>query len=209
MARKKRSQNTDPEILAISEVYTALKGLPPDAQSRVISYVIGKLSIGPAEIDDANKDQEPLVAPLKEQERVIKESDDLEGISPIAKKWMTRNGLQSKELSSIFSLGADEIDLIAKKVPGRNKKDRMHNVALLKGIAAYLSSGSPRFEDDKLKEACLHYDALDAAHFARDIKTFWGEISGSKETGYTLTARGLAAATELVKEMIGRTTENS
>lgn len=209
MVRKKGSQDTDPEISAISEVYKALKGLPPDAQSRVISYVIGKLSITPPEVNDASPDQEPLVAPLREQERVVKESDDLDGISPIAKKWMTRNGLQSKQLSSIFSLGGDEIDLVTRKVPGKNKKERMHNLALLKGIAAYLSSGSPRFDDGKLKEACLHYDALDAAHFARDIKTLGADIAGSKETGYTLTPRGLASATELLKEMAGLMNEKS
>jgi len=35
---------------------------------------------------------------------------------------MTRNGLEAEKLSAIFSLGIDEIDLVAKSVPGKGKK---------------------------------------------------------------------------------------
>ncbi len=49
-----------------------------------------------------------------------------------------RNGLTAKGLSGVFSLGVDEIDLIAKNVPGKSKTDRTHSVLLLKGVAAYL-----------------------------------------------------------------------
>ncbi len=62
--------------------------------------------------------------------------------SPVAQKWMRRNGLQAEHLSSIFSLGGDEIDVVAKSVPGKSTKARMHNVFLLKGVAAYLAGGA-------------------------------------------------------------------
>ena len=102
----------------------------------------------------------------------------------------------------LFSLGVDEIDLVAKKVPGDNKKDRMHSVLLLKGIAAYLSSGVARFTHQQLKEACLHYDAYDGNNFASYLKDFAGEVSGTKSGGYTLTPRGLTAATEMIKDLV-------
>lgn len=129
-------------------------------------------------------------------------SDDLDGISPIAQKWMRRNGLAVDRLSKFFSLGVDEIDFVAKTVPGKTKKDRMHSVFLLKGIAAYLGSGVARVSHEQIKEACLHYDAWDAGNFAANLKTFTADISGTKEAGYTLTARGLTSATETIKSLL-------
>jgi hypothetical protein len=130
------------------------------------------------------------------------EEDGLEGISPLARKWMVRNGLSAEQLSQLFSLGADEIDLVASTVPGTNKRDRARTVLLLKAMAAYLSSGAARVTHEQIKEACLHYDAYDSANHAKSIKLMVAEASGNKESGYTLTARGMTAATEIIKEML-------
>ena len=205
---KKTIDKPDSEIVAISEVYSALKGLEQDALSRVLNYVAGKLKV-PLGTYEAQAEQrrewlEPaLAASPRESAAEIKReaSEGLEGISPVAKKWMSRNGLDANRLSSIFSLGIDEIDLVAKAVPGKNKKARMHSVFLLKGIAAYLGTGAARFSHEQMKEACLHYDAFDAANFAANIAALSSEISGNKEAGYTLTARGLSTATDMVKEL--------
>ena len=123
------------------------------------------------------------------------------GLALWLKKWMQRNGLSMSSLSKIFSVGEDEIDLIAKSVPGKSKKTRTHSVILLKGVAAYLGSGAARISHQQIKETCLHYDAYDSPNFAAYLKDFASEITGTKQSGYTLTARGLAAATELAKEM--------
>ena len=204
--KRKQSAKVDPEIVAISEVHAALRDLDPDAQSRVLLYVAGKLKIAATTIEKQQElrekqGEEPADARTNENaaESREHEEEDLEGISPVAKKWMARNGLQPKQLSTVFSLGVDEIDLIAKKVPGKNKKQRMRSVFLLKGVAAYLGTGAARFTQEQIKEACLHYDAFDAANFAFHLKSLSSEVSGNKETGYTLTPRGLANATELVK----------
>jgi hypothetical protein len=127
---------------------------------------------------------------------------DLEGVSPVPKKWIVRNGLQPQQLSAIFSIGSDEIDLVADSVPGKNKTDRLHNVFLLKGIAAYLATGAARFTHEAVKETCLHYDAFDATNFARSFQSFSSEVSGTRESGYTLNPRGLARATDLLKSMV-------
>jgi hypothetical protein len=78
----------------------------------------------------------------------------------------------------------------------------MRSVILLKGVAAYLGTGAPRFTHEQIKEACLHYDAFDANNFAFHLKNLSSEISGTKESGYTLTPRGLVAAGKMVKEII-------
>jgi hypothetical protein len=202
---KNPTAGSDPEIVAISAVYAALKGLEPEAQARVLNYVALKLKI---EAPKSGADQAPRIGQEdrfdpRVDEEVAEDRDDadeeLEGISPVAKRWMARNGLQANQLSTVFSLGVDEIDLIAKAVPGKNKKERMHSVFLLKGIAAYLGTGAARFTHEQMKETCLHYDAFDAANFAVYLKNLSSEVSGSKGTGYTLTSRGLTNATEMVK----------
>lgn len=202
----------DKEILAISAVNAALKALDAPAQTRVIEYVLKKLglSLEPdinrtvderrVEDDTSLPRAEQRVTPGEAQKEI---SNEFAGVSPIAQRWMQRNGLTPKQLSSIFSLGDDEIDLVAKKAPGNSTRARMRSVFLLKGLAAYLGSGAARFAHDKVKEACIHYDAYDATNFAKHLKKFAPEISGSKESGYTLTARGLSSAAELVKGMLG------
>ena len=109
---------------------------------------------------------------------------------------------QVPKLHDLFSLGIDEIDLVAKHVPGNSKSERLRNVILLKGVAAYLSTGTPRITSEQLKEASLHYNAYDLTNHAKHLKGFAPYVGGTKEAGYTLTARGLAAATELVKGLL-------
>lgn len=200
----------DPEITAISLVYMALKDLDPGAQGRVLNYVASKLGMP---IEQAKRErlksgqgiEDPVVIhpPGAESESTEENGHtDLDGISPAGKKWMTRNGLTGDQLSAIFSLGVDDIDLVAKNVPGKGKRERMRNVFLLKGIAAYLGTGVARFTHEQVKEASLHYDAFDATNFAANLKSLISEVSGDKSAGYTLTTRGLTNGTELVKSLV-------
>lgn len=197
----------DPEITAISVVHGALKGLDSDSQARVLNYVAQKLKVSGVSSQSEpirSHFQDPPSDGVHEEPKEVPrndDSDELEGISPVAKKWMTRNGLTATELSKVFSLGIDEIDLIAKTVPGTKKKERMHSVLLLKGVAAYLGTGTARSTHEQIKEAALHYDAFDSSNFAAYLKTMAADVAGSKD-GYTLTARGLVNATEMVKALI-------
>jgi hypothetical protein len=206
---KRTGDHADPEITAISEVHAALQDLESDAQSRVLKYVADKLGLsGPIRSTSGStgtdEPDENLNAKRSEEhtENRVEEIGVLEGISPAGKKWIARSGLQPNQLSAIFSLGGDEIDLIAKSVPGNNKTKRMRSVILLKGLASYLGTGAARLTDQEVRETCLHYDALDAGNFAHIIKGLASEVTGSKETGYTLSARGQASATEMVKDIV-------
>jgi len=203
----------DPEITALTSVYTALKDLDPEAQQRVLDYVARKLGLqhGPAAErlkDPAGLTEDlPRSEPVSDTRNQIEEGSisDTEGISPVALKWMRRNGLKVEDLGRLFSIGADEIDLIAKSVPGNSKNSRARSVALLKGMATYLSTGAARITYEQIKEACLHYDAYDASNHARTLKGMAAELSGSTSGGFVLTARGLTAGTELIKEVLGIT----
>lgn len=210
MDSKENPTAVDPEIGAIGLVYSTLNSLDTDAQIRVIEYVAGKLGIRehfesrPPErrAETPRPATEARTAADQEPERREPSSDSSSGISPVAQKWMTRSGLAAEQLSEIFSLLGDEIDLIAESVPGESKRNRMHNVILLKGIASYLASGATRVSHEQIKETCLHYDAYDSPNFAKHLKDFSAEVSGSKESGYTLTPRGIASATALLKQMM-------
>lgn len=211
MARERTVADTDPEITAIAAVYGALKNLDAGAQERVLEYVAGKLGVS-ASSASSNRRTSPEPSEsdqfyekdlrLPKTNDKAAESDDLDGISPVAIKWMKRSGLSANDLSKLFNIGGDEIDLVAGSVPGAGKKERMHSVLLLKGIAAYLSTGAARVSHDQLKEACLHYDAFDSTNFSRYLKSFAAEVGGTKESGYTLSARGLTRATEIIKAIV-------
>jgi hypothetical protein len=62
----------------------------------------------------------------------------------------------------------------------------------LGGPSAWKEAGNTRFAH-----------VYDSPNFSKTLKEFAPEISGSKESGYTLTARGLANAAGVVKEMLG------
>lgn len=210
MDTKRKTTKSDPEISAISIVHNALRSLDAGAQVRVIHYVAGKLGIG-GDLEllttEHPKDTSSSEAQtLREHEQALASgegpADPLDGISSVARKWMARSGLNVAHLGEVFSLSGNEIDLISESVSGKSKKKKMLNVILLKGVAAYLGSGVSRVSHQQIKETCLHYDAFDGPNFATNLKHFSADISGSKESGYTLTPRGLAKATNLVKQMV-------
>lgn len=194
----------DAELQAMRTVYEALKGLDKDGQNRVLVYVCQRLNLArPSETPSTRLQPPDQPAPHEPSSDLSQQgNDDADGISPIALKWMRRNGLTSAQLSTLFSLGVDEIDLVATSIPGKSKVARVRSVMLLKGIAAYLGSGAARVSDDKLREACAHYDAYDRTNFTKHLKAIAAEATGTRESGYTLTARGIAQATELLKQML-------
>lgn len=204
----KAGQAKDPEIEAIAQVNAALSGLKSDVQQRVLDYVSRKLGLTiPTRKDAAaealdEEDETPEDSSRSDDNASGADTEDFDGINSVAKKWIRRSGLTAEKLSALFSIGGDEIDLIAKKVPGKTKRDRMRSVFLLKGIAAYLASGAARVTYEQVKEACLHYDAFDSANFSKYLRGMAAEISGTTKSGYTLTARGMAAATDVVRESL-------
>lgn len=204
---KQAKNQLDPEIVAIGEVYAAMKELDLDAKKRVLEYVSNKFNIELSSVINPDTDtstsgsSSSFTSPQPQAGSDSEASDEFEGISPAGKKWITRNGIDISKLMAIFSLGIDEIDLVSKTIPGKGKSQRMRHVFLLKGIASYLGSGYAKFTHEQIKEACLHYGAWDGPNFAQNFKVMAAEVSGTKEIGYTLTAKGLSEATNLVKSM--------
>jgi hypothetical protein len=209
----------DPELKAMLAVFAALKNLDAEAQNRVLDYVDGRLglqrsnekparrhAVNPVEVatDPQFRDAGTSGSSATAAHAIVgdDESGVLEGISPVARKWMRRSGLSETQLSILYSLGVDEIDLVAKKVPGNSASERLRNVMLLQGVASYLSGGVARVDNEKLREAAKHYDADVGGNFNKRLKSWASEVSGSRaDANLTLTTRGLNSAKDLINGM--------
>src|SRR5437762_14002317 len=84
----------DKEIVAIAEVYDALKELDAGAQQRVVDYVAKKLGISASLVEgtDAFVGRCTRTGPGPADVSGLAGEDDLTGISPISKRWMQGNG---------------------------------------------------------------------------------------------------------------------
>jgi len=121
-----------------------------------------------------------------------------------AQLWLKRNGIAlDGRLAQVFSLNQSEVDLIADEIPGTSARARTRNVVLLRGACANLVSGEFRFDDESLRTTCRHYNAYDQANFSKHLRSMSDEVTGTRDAGYTLTAKGQRAAAELIKYMIG------
>jgi hypothetical protein len=208
----KKNMNEDPELTALSNVCAALSALDADSQQRVLDYAARKFGLTVAhrsDVERASKPERQSESGLDTQSEPAEQSvaDDTDGISPVALKWMRRNGFTVDQLGHLFSLGTDDVDLVSKSVPGDSKNARTRAVVLLKGIAAYLSTGVARITAEQIKEACLHYDAYDSPNHAKYLKGMSSEVTGNRANGFTLTARGIVAGCEIIRELLGVKTE--
>ena len=148
--------SADPELNAIVKVHATLEPLDPASRQRVLDYVCQRLNIrssslgnrSPAGQEGNTRDTETHVqdAETPSEKGAVPPDDDLEGISPVALKWMKRNGLSADLISKLFSLGIDDIDLVVDKVPGNSKRERARNVVKLVAVASYLATGATSLE---------------------------------------------------------------
>lgn len=201
-----KSVEDDPEFLAMQTIHNALKPLDQDARGRVLGYVRQRLGMADAaDVAAGSRRSFPPTEEHRETPAASTPGDEVDAssdaISPVALKWMKRAGLSKPALAKVFSIDLDQIELVTSEVPGENKRERLHNVFRLLAMAEYVATGAARVSHDELKEACLHYDAYDTANHAAGLKKLGREISGTKESGYTLTPAGITEATKLIKEM--------
>jgi hypothetical protein len=129
MAKKSKDEES-PEIAAFSAVYSALKDLDQTKQLRVLRYAAEMLGLN---FEGAKKNESSLTANSidaakdEQSERVpslpsTTSNEEVEGINAVALRWIKRSGFEPSKLQNLFSLGIEEIDLVAKSIPGSSKK---------------------------------------------------------------------------------------
>jgi hypothetical protein len=68
------------------------------------------------------------------------------------------------------------------------------------GLAALFSSGEASFSDDAARNVCTHFGCYDQRNHSTYVKALGNNVTGSKSAGWKLTAPGLTAIANRVKE---------
>jgi hypothetical protein len=109
--------------------------------------------------------------------------------------------VSAEQLAHIFHIDGETVDIIADTSPGKNQKDQTINAYVLTGIGEYLKTGEAKFTDKAARESCKKMGCFGETNHSTYLKRPGNIMSGSKESGWTLTGPGLKAAAELVKGM--------
>ncbi|HEY2007990.1 MAG TPA: hypothetical protein VGH23_03300 [Rhizomicrobium sp.] len=117
-----------------------------------------------------------------------------------AQMWMQQNGLSSDMLHQCFHISAGETTFIAEP-PGNNKKEKTLNAYIMAGIAGLLATGEGTFTDESARLLCMNAGCFDRSNHAAILKDKGNEFTGTKNTGWSLTAPGLKRAAAMIKEI--------
>jgi hypothetical protein len=120
-------------------------------------------------------------------------------VSPQARAWLNKNSLSDEELENWYDVQQDSATLLT--LPGTTSKRSQQtiNTYILLGFAAFLGSGDASFRDQDARARCEHFGCYDATNHSKIYKAFGNKITGSKSTGWKLTAPGMSAAKALLK----------
>jgi len=122
----------------------------------------------------------------------------VDGISGAGSAWLRRRGLSKESIDEYFHIEEGKVKLTGDAI-GSGKRQQTINTYLLSGVVALLESGKPDFTDDMARENCKNLGCYDAANHSMTLTQFGNQITGSKKTGWKLTAPGLNAAAALLK----------
>jgi len=125
---------------------------------------------------------------------------DVASLPMRAQAWLKQNGVDREQLEHVFQIDGDLVELIA-VVPGRTDKERTLNVYILIGIKRMLATGDSSFDDKTARKACKDLGCYNETNHSSYLKDKGNRIAGSKETGWKLTAPGLAEGAALIKEV--------
>lgn len=125
--------------------------------------------------------------------------DDNSEFSAKARTWMSRNKVTAEEIAHVFHVDGETVDVIVDTVPGRNQKAQAINAYMLTGVAEFLKTGDAKFTDKVARETCKKLGCYAETNHSTHMKKPGNVLSGSKESGWTITGPGMKAAAELVK----------
>jgi hypothetical protein len=121
------------------------------------------------------------------------------GFSDKANAWIKKNEIEAATLDEMFHLDDGKVELILAKAIGKSKRAQTVNTYILTGLAAFLETGDPAFSDETARAYCQHLGCYDSPNHSNYVKAFENKITGSKGTGWKLTAPGLVAAASMIR----------
>jgi hypothetical protein len=181
---------SDPLTAAMTKVIEVLSPLESEQRRRVIHAAFALLGE-----DAAFKS----VAASSNKDSGGSDEEAIEGISKAAATWLAKTKITKEQLEQYLHIEGSEVKVIA--LPGNATKriDQVLHTYLIQGVAAYVATGDASFSDKDARELCQHFGCYDQTNHAKYIKEFGNRITGSKNSGWKLTAPGLAAAGDLLK----------
>lgn len=121
-------------------------------------------------------------------------------VHSLAQQWMRKNGITLEQLEHSFHFDQGQVVPIALPGNATSKREQTANAYLTVGLAHYLASGDASFSDADARKFCEQSGCYDNANHTKSIKALKNRVTGSKSTGWKLTAPGLSAAADLVKQ---------
>jgi hypothetical protein len=179
------AQNNITDVVA--QLIESLTPLSSDDRQRAISATLVLLG------------ERPVAANRSRSEEILIHSDN--DLPQRAQLWAKQNQLDFDTIEQVFHIKGSEVSFIAHEVPGKNGKEKTLNAYILAGIARFLSSGEPLFDDNLARTLCRNIGCYNNANHALYLKNKGNEMSGSKEKGWILTTPGLKRGATLVKEL--------
>jgi len=177
---------------ATTKIYEQLQPLSPEERLRAVKAALTLLGeptsdVAPARVKSANGSDKG-------------ESDDgvVDGTSEKAAAWIRKNGIDEGALEQMFHIDGGKADLIGDPI-GKSKRQQTVNTYILTGLASFIATGIPEFSDDEARGYCQHFGCYDSPNHSNYVKAFGNRITGSKASGWKLTAPGLKAAAALLK----------
>ena len=123
-----------------------------------------------------------------------------ESIPPKAQRWLVQCSLTYERVQEVFHVEGSKAEVIATEIPGKSKREQTANCYLFEGIRNLLSSGEPTIREPDAVALCRKYKCHDGTNHSSYRKQAGGWLAGNKDDGFVLSAPGLKAAGELLKE---------
>lgn len=172
-------------------LYNLLKPLDAGDRKRVVQAAQTLLG----EVDDvtaknSSRPEEPVV-----------DRGAHTGTHSKARIWLQKNGLSDEIISQVFHIEGETAEIIAAEVPGKSGREKAINAYLLTGARNFLVTGDAKFDDKSARESCKALGCYSDTNHATYIKDKGNLISGSKVSGWMLTAPGQKEVADLIKEI--------
>jgi hypothetical protein len=117
------------------------------------------------------------------------------------RSWMARNKLTAEQLNHVFHIDGETVDIIIDSAPGKNQKQQTVNAYVLTGIRELIKTGDAKFDDKSGRDSCEKMGCYGPSNHATYMSKPGNVLSGSKDSGWSLTGPGLKSGADLVKEL--------
>lgn len=179
---------------AVTKVVEVLSELNSDERARVVK---ASLTLLGDEFTAHSDSPKAIGAPRSEPRGG---GDEEVGVHAIAQMWMRKNSISIEHLEHYFHFDQGRCVPIALPGNATSKREQTANAYLTQGLASYLISGDASFSDADARNFCEQSGCYDKANHAVAVKNLGNRVTGSKASGFKLTAPGLNFIADLVKQ---------